>query len=405
MNHFKNLQYKSIVFCIIISLLSCGGGKQIREDEYSTGSAADIGRTGSKTVITEGLAEIRKAGLADAYDKAEEAAKTKAVEKALGTILDARIIGSSGVILEETIYAKKQGYIKKSEIISKREEDGIAYITVKAEVGLQKLKDDVMGLDIMHKRMNMPKTVVFIKEYNVGKPSKQKAAYNTIIAKFREKKFDIISPSRISSVKVKKLHKYMASDENLFISTAGDMGMDANADVVIVGKAVSEKAGRVMEGSKLNSYQADVDFKVVNVGDGRIIAASSKHGAAPHLSDISGGINAIKKATEPAADDLLDQIIKSWEDILNNGNLITLYVTGLSLTEEIKFEKLFKHYYREVREVYVKQRKGNKSVFTVKYLGSPRDMATALVNKKSFPYKVTVKKYDFGEVTITAKRK
>ena len=111
---------------------------------------------------------------------------TKAIEKALGTIIDARIIGSSGVILEENIFAKKQGYIRKSEITSKRVDDGIAYVTVKADVGLQKLKEDVTALDIFQHRMNMPKTIVFVQEENLGKPSKQKASYNVMIKKFSD---------------------------------------------------------------------------------------------------------------------------------------------------------------------------------------------------------------------------
>ncbi len=218
MYYLKILHYRSVLILIVTGMLcmfGCGGGEQIREDGYTTGSAEDIGGTGSKTVTVEGLAEVRAAGLADAYDRAEDAAKTKAVEKVLGTIFDARVIGSSGVILEETIYAKKAGYIKKSERISQREEGGIAYITIKAEVGLQKLKDDVMGLDILQKRMNMPNTVIFIKEYSLGKLSKQKAAYNTIVTKFREKKFNIISPSQISSTftrKLSALYKYLDSD-------------------------------------------------------------------------------------------------------------------------------------------------------------------------------------------------
>ena len=405
----KDIKISSIIYFMIISLMSCGGGEQIRKDEYSTGSVDEMGGTGSKTVVADGLAEVREAGLADAYDRAEEAAKAKAIEKALGVIIDARIIGSSGVILEEQIFAKKQGYIRKSEIISKKEEDGIAYVTVKAEIGMQRLKDDVMALDILQHRMNMPKTIIFIREESFGKPSKQKASYNVIVEKFKEKKFTFASPSSVNTAqrrKIEKLYAYLESgDENSFISTAGKLGFDLNTDVVIVGKAVSETAGKIMEGSKLKSYQADVDFKVVNVGDGEIIATSSKHGAAAHLNDNTGSINAISKASGIAADDMIDQILKAWEDKLNNGNLITLKVRGLSSIEAIKFEKLLKAYYREVKEVYAKPKKGDTDVYSVKFLGSPRDMAKILVTKKSFPYNISDVKYDFGEVNVKANRK
>ncbi len=402
---------KGILLIFIFTLFSCGGGEQVKDDSFKVGDKEDIGGgIGSKTIIAEGLAEVREAGAPDAYDRAEEAAKTKAIEKALGIIIDARIISSSGVLLEENIFVKKQGYIRKSEVTSKRVDDGIAYVTVKADVGLQKLKDDVMALDILQHRMNMPNTIIFIDEKIANKKSSQNISYGILVKKFKEKKFTIISPTRISKnykKNIKKLFKSIDGDENTLVSLAANMGMDVSADVVIVGKAYATKAKKLKgtEGTSFVSSQADVNFKVINVGDGRIIASKFQRSSGAHVNPNSAGISALQRGADPAADDLLDQILKAWEDILNNGNLITLYTTGLSLTEEIKFEKLLKAYYREVREVYTKRRQGKKSVFTVKYLGSSRDLAKALVTKASFPYKIKVDKYDFGEVFIKASKK
>ncbi len=395
-------------FLFLVLILNCGGGgKQVREDEVSIGKTEEMYGEGTKTIVTEGMAEVRKAGVPEAYDRATEDALKKAIEKALGTIIDARIIGSSGVILEENIYAKKQGYIKKYEILSKREKDGIAYVKVKAVVGMEKLKDDVMALDILHHRMNLPKTIILVDERNLG--AKGDTAYNVLVKKFSEKRFTIISPDNIGisyKKKIARLFKVMDSDENQFITLAARIGIDANADIVIVGKASSKKAEGVnLYGTGMKSYQADVSFKVVNVGDGRIIAVSSKHGAAAHVTDQTGGINAITDAAELASNDLINQILKAWEDILNNGNLITLYVKGLTLTDEIKFSKSLKAYFREVKEVYPKQRRGHTSVFTVRFLGTPRDLATALVTKETFDYNVKIRSYDFGKVTIIAKKK
>ncbi len=405
----KYMDKISLIISLIIFVSSCGSNKNIRKDNFQTGNASEIGGVGTKTIVAEGMAEVRSAGVPEAYDRAKEAALTKAIEKALGTIIDARIIGSSGVILEENIYAKKQGYIREYKIIDKHVSDGVAYVTVKAVVGLQKLKDDVMALDILHHRMNMPKTLILVNEINLGKESKANAAYGVLVKEFEKKRFTIIAPQSISRNylrNIRKLYKAVDSDENTLISYAAKIGNSVNADIVIVGRAISKRAGTgTLYGTKLKSYQGDVFFKVVNVGDGRIIAISSKHAPAAQISDFTGGIKAIKEATKLAADDLIKQIIKAWEDILNNGNLLTLKARGLSLTGEILFAKDLKRYYREVREVYPKQRKGNTSIFTVKFLGSPRDLATALVTKESFPYKVDILKYDFGEVDIKVRAK
>lgn len=401
---------KPAVGIIVLFLyFNCGGGRQVREDAISLGETEEMYGKGTRTIITEGMAEVRKAGVPEAYDRATEDALKKAIEKALGTIIDARIIGSSGVILEENIYAKKQGYIKKYKILSRRVDDGIAYVKVKAVVGMEKLKDDVMALDILHHRMNLPKTIILVNDDNLGKSGT--TAYDILVKKFTEKRFTIISPEQISASykkKIKELFNNLEGDENKFVSLAAKIGMDVNADIVIIGKAKSVSAGKLKYGGytgDMKSYQADVSFKVVNVGDGRIIAVSSKHGAAVHITDQTGGINAIKEASEAAADDLINQILKAWEDILNNGNLITLYVRGLTLTDEIKFSKSLKEHFREVKEVYTKQKKGNTSVFTIRFLGTSRDLATALVTKETFDYNVDVKSYDFGKVIISATKK
>ncbi len=397
------------IIILISGIISCSGNKTVKDD-FSVGSTENMYGPGSKVVIAEGMAEVRAAGVPEAYDRAKEAALKKAIEKALGTIIDARIIGSSGVILEETIYAKKQGYIREYKILSKKVEDGVAYMTVKAVVGMQKLKDDVMALDILHHRMNMPKTIILVNEQILGKSSKANASYSVLVKKFTEKRFTIIAPQNIDARlkrNISKLYRSVESDENTLISLAGKIGVSVNADIVIVGKAMAEEAKNALKAysKNLKSYQADVFFKVVNVGDGRIIAESSKHAAAVHLTPLTGGANAIKKASALAADDLINQIINAWEDILNNGNLITLYAKGLSITGEILFAKDMKRYYREVKEIYSKQRKGNTSVFTVRFLGTPKDLAAALVTKESFPYNVDVLKYDFGEVSIKVKGK
>ncbi|MDD5065468.1 MAG: hypothetical protein PHF84_00330 [bacterium] len=407
----RALIIKMVIIMMVFGFISCASSeKQKKDDEFSFGSADQIGGQGTKTETAEGMAEVRSAGKDEAYDRAIENALRKCIEQALGTIIDARILGESGVILEENIYAKKQGYIKKYEIKSKKIDDGVAYVTVTAVVGLQKLKDDVMALDIMQHRMSMPKVIIFINEKNLGQESKQNASYNVLVKKFTEKKFTIISPSDVGA-EYKKLisglYSSIEGDENEFISAAGKLGTEVNADVVIVGKGFSKEAEGALSAysTQMKSFQADMDFKVVNVGDGRIIATSTKHGAAVHINNATGGINAIQKASEMAADDLVNQILTAWEDILNNGNLITLYASGLTLTAELKFSKDLKSYFREVKEVYSKQKKGNQSVFTVKFLGTPRDLATALTTKETFPYQVNVLKYDFGLVSVSVVNK
>jgi hypothetical protein len=135
------------------------------------------------------------------------------------------------------------------------------------------------------------------------------------------------------------------------------IGAKNNAEIVVTGKATAVDNGAiVLNGQKMDmhSYQANLKLQVVNVADGRILATASKEGAAGHINPENGCVQAFKKIAPPAADELIGQVVKTWEDILNNGNLLTLDVTGLSLTESFKFQKALTQYFREVKEVFPK---------------------------------------------------
>jgi len=392
---------------IIVILFSCGGGEQVEENVVGDESQMYSGKV--KVVETEGMAEVREAGLPEAFDRAREDARRKAIAEALGTIIDATTIARNYQVVEQEIFAKEKGYIQKEEVLEKKSRAGGEYVTVKikAWVKLSKLKDDVMALDILQHRMNMPKTMILIKEETPA--GSMNAGYNTMAKEFKEKRFTVISPMSITPAYkkyVKKVYESFGVDDNIVMEAAAKVGNSVNADMVIVGKIkVIQTKPSILKNTSMHSYQATGEFKVINTGDGRIVATTTKQGARAHISANTGSQIAIQMVAKKAANDLIDQILKAWEDILNNGNLITLYATGLSVNDEILFKLAMKKYFREVREVYNKGRRGNTVIYTIKFLGKPSDLATALVSKSTFPYNVEVLSYDFGKVEIKANKK
>ncbi len=392
---------------VIVILFSCGGGKQVEENVVGDESQMYSGKV--KVVETEGMAEVREAGLPEAFDRAREDARRKAIAEALGTIIDATTIARNYQVVEQEIFAREKGYIQKEEVLEKKSHAGGEYVTVKikAWVKLSKLKDDVMALDILQHRMNMPKTMILIKEETPA--GSMNAGYNTMAKEFKEKRFTVISPMSITPAYkkyVKKVYESFGVDDNIVMEAAAKVGNSVNADMVVVGKIkVIQTKPSILKNTSMYSYQATGEFKVINTGDGRIVATTTKQGARAHISVNTGSQLAVQMVAKKAADDLIDQILKAWEDILNNGNLITLYATGLSVNDEILFKLAMKKYFREVREVYNKGRRGNTVIYTVKFLGKPSDLATALVSKSTFPYNVEVLSYDFGKVEIKANKK
>ncbi|GEM_PF-2968390 len=355
-----------------------------------------------KIVETTGMADIRKAGEAEAYDRAIEDAQRKGVEEAIGTFVDQQTITEKGVLIKDQISGRSSGYIKNRKIIKQWKEGGMVYAKVNLVIGMEKLKDDVLALDMAQKRMKMPRIIVYVKESYLGKNNMGTTGtvYNTLVSKFGEKKFIIVNrqSTTLSAEENAMLNNLAAQDR---IGTmAQNIGSKNSADLVIAGSGEARDAGiGNLYGSDMKSYQANVNLQVINVSDGRIMATTIKQGASPHINPEQGMIAALKKVTEPASDDLINQVLTAWEDILNNGNLLTLKVTGLTLTESFQFQKALKQYFREVKDVYDKGMDAGTSVYTVKYLGDAKDFAMAL-STVSFGFNVEVSAYDALSVSI-----
>jgi hypothetical protein len=357
-----------------------------------------------KIVETTGMADIRKAGEAEAYDRAIEDAQRKGVEEAIGTFVDQQTITEKGVLIKDQISGRSSGYIKNREILKQWKEGGMVYVKVRLVIGMEKLKDDVLALDMAQKRMKMPRVIVYVKESYLGKDNTGTTGtvYNTLISKFAEKKFIIVNRQNPTLSGEENAMLNSLSSQDRIATMAQAIGAKNSADIVIAGSGEARDAGiGTLYGSDMKSYQANVNLQVINVNDGRIMATTIKQGAAPHINPEQGMIASLKKVTEPAADDLINQVLAAWEDILNNGNMLTLKVTGLTMTEGFQFQKALKQYFREVKDVFDKGMENGRMVYTVKYLGDAKDFAMAL-STVSFGFTVEVSAYDAVSVTIKA---
>jgi hypothetical protein len=391
---------KKISILFIFLLLSWGCATAAKNTKTDTGNTT---AGGDKVITTTGMADIRQAGESEAYDRAIDDAQRKAVEEAIGTFIDSQTMMQNGTIIKDELSARTSGYIKERKILRKWKEDKIVNVEIKCTIGLDKLKDDVMALDVMQKRMNMPRVIFYVKESMNGKNNSGTSGsiYNELVKKFTEKRFVIISRNSVQLDPEEA--KLMANLDNadMVSEIAVKIGQKNNADIVVTGKGNSGEATGVgnLYGTSMKSYQADVYLQVINVADRKILATSTKHGAAPHINAETGCVNAFIKASDPAADDLMDQVLKAWEDIQNNGNLLTLYADGLSISEGFKFQKALQQYFREVKEVYSKDMQNGVSQYMVKYLGAGKDFAMAL-STVSFGYTVEVTSFDAQTVKL-----
>lgn len=324
-------------FILIAVLFTCAAKK-------NTSNGND-----SLIIISQGSADIRDAGMTEALDRAYLDAQRKAVENALGKIYYAQTVVEAGKFIEETVIANIKGYIRKwkkqgNPVIANYPGTGYKVVNVKieAEVGLGKLKEDMVALKEIQMRLGRPDLAIDLDNLQANKELE------------------------------KILNKYLFTVYELK-NAPGD-----KIDIIIDGKVTSETAGKIMEGVDLISCQADVVLKARLRTSGEILAQASGHGASPHINIESGKAAAIEKAVFNAGEDLVKQLFSAWENILNNGRDVYLNITGIKLADEAEFSHMLKNSIRGINEMYTKGYNNGVLRYKLKYLGELRYFAKDL---------------------------
>jgi len=276
-------------------------------------------------IIAEGT------GLGANSDEALLAAKRNAIEKGIGTILLSQTEIENFMVKKDQIITKTMGSVKRYEKISEiKTSDGLYEIRIKAVLSKSSLSSDLAAFHILIESMNKPRTMVIIEEINMGKPVQGSSAAETYILKFLKDpyQFELIDPKVSESIRASQEKMAQISGD---AAAAAHLGTQNGAEVIIVGKAESSLAEKVSQNlGGMVSAQADVTLRAINCTTGSIIGSASGHGAMVHVSAETAGNQAITRATQKAIKELLDAIVKEWQNQQNNGILLSLTISGVT---------------------------------------------------------------------------
>lgn len=347
-----------------------------------------------KTVEATGLSTVTGGDTALARDAALSDALRKAVEQAVGTLVSSETMVENYQVLSDNVYTKTQGYIKGYQIVREGQGAGLYQVTVKAAVAMGALKDDLGGLGMLQRRAEKPRVLFMVAEKNIGHKyyvfwwwgrSEYKgetvdisAAETALKEIFIDKGFNVVDVAGTTG-------EFNVSDafrvSDLTRDGARQVGRGLNAEVVVFGKAMAKEGPRT-EGSNVGTYLADVTFQAVRVDDGSVLASSRGHGVSRHISDVTGGTEAIAKASAEAADKMVEQIIARW----SAGHTVTLKVSGVTDYRKLTdFKDALKGRVRGISAIYQRKFEGGDAVFEIDSKISAQsiaDEASKLLNLK-----------------------
>ena len=314
-----------------------------------------------KVVTAEGVAVVQGSNMDIARDSAVSDAQQKAVEQAIGILIDSQTQVENFQVISDNILSQTKGFIKSYNIVRETKEDNLLRVTITAHVATGKLGESLSAIGILMGQMHKPRTMILVAEQNIGQEwvawwwwhggvshhaqqTDMAIIDNTLMDKFVEKGFEMID-HQAAAQDIKVTNAYNVQD--LSAQQARTLGNQAGAEVVITGKGLAKLYGNV--GGGLKSVQADVSLRAVRTDTGQVLATATTHAAAVHISETTAGNDALKKAATEAADQMIPKILAIYSKEVGGTRSVNITVNGLNKTQFVKFKDVLRSQVRGIK--------------------------------------------------------
>lgn len=358
-------------------------------------------KSDSKEVVVRGAGAIYQGDVALARDTAISDALRKAVEEVMGTLVQADTLVKNFELIEDNIYTQTKGYIKNYEVLKEEELQGVYRVTVKAVVGLKKLQDDLIAINILQQRMHKPRVMVMMLQEEALLSSKKgislydRTSEGEIIKNLLEQGFETIDSNQIRKKYDEVEIKEATLGNDALVS---QMGSKLGAEVVIVGKASWEK----MEGVDLGglvSCKARVEARAVKCDVGSILAAEGIGAAGVDIIADSASKKAITEASKKVVQSLINQILEAWTKETSGGRLITLEIFNVSFKDLQEFENVLKNQIRGISAIYRRSFEKDVAVIDVESKQSAQELSVE-ISSKDFGFPVSITGFSANKLDI-----
>src|SRR5208283_4985996 len=135
-------------------------------------------------------------------------------------------------------------------------------------------------------------------------------------------------------------------------------------------------------GTTIRSCQATISARALNVDVGEPLASVTTNAVSPNVDPITGGSDALKKASAEMADKLISQIIAKWKKSAEGEYKVKLIVRGLVFSRVKDFREFLKSAVEEIDEIYDRGYKDGVTKMDIEVGLSAREVAESLSGRK-----------------------
>lgn len=369
-----------------------------------------------ENVEVEGYAVIVDGKMDIAREKAISNAFRRAVEQAVGVMVESTTLVSSFELLDDNIYANSSGYIKRYDIVGERIEGDSCRIRLKAAVSLVKLGRGLDSIGVLSKKMGKPRIALFLSEQNADQAAPSYwwggeggestgLAENMIMNRFRQDGFEFVD-RRVVLASLRDGKGATGPGASLSNDAALKLMAAGEAEVVIIGQAQARQGVAAIAGTSMRSCQATVSLRAVNADSGELLASFTGSAVAAHVNPAAGGAEALKKAAGEAADKLIGQITASWKKTIDGQRTVKLIVSDLGFDDVPALKQMLKERINRIDAIYERSFTDGKVKLDMDVAANARDIARELNNSelKGGTLKVTSVTANVIQLTINRKR-
>lgn len=362
-----------ILICCAVNLTATAGFAGIQADVY--------------TSVTTGKRMVVNHNIQDARQKAEKDALGTALQNAFSTLLPSQVLASNLDFFYDKILPKVKDYIITYKVLGGIENKGYYLVGVESKVDIRLLEKTLTDARIFNANKDKPVVMFFISEElpvdvepKIWWIDQDKPYYSfteEIIAnQMTQEQFMVIGngDQRPDPAFYNIIFRSLSDAQ-----AAIELGRQMKVDMIIFGRAASKESMNRMGEEK--AFHASVQVDGFNIETGKKVLSSQVEATVTSLFDNQGAQDAITKAANISAKDLIDKIDAYWVENLRKEHSFMVRIEGekfhpryLALTRRFKQMP-------GIENMQPKEIGSRHGVLEMFYKGSPSKFANALMLK------------------------
>ena len=364
--------------------------------------------TGQAAVLNGDKPAAREKAIADAL--------RQAVQMAVGTIVTSTTEVADFQTKMDQVLTHSTGFIRKYDIVKEGMDGDVVQITIKAQIGLGELNEDLAAKGLLLQRKNMPRTMLLIAEQNIGMVApaaawmKDKGGESALVStdlrvaetvmldELRKGGFGQLIDPEIAATKAASVGGITSS---ITAQQAKQLKKLTGAEIIMIGQVIATSRGPSDISPDWRACVANMSVRVVQTDNGEIIAVSESTQSFMQVDDVTCGKETIKRAAKAVTKDLSAKIYERWSKDVSGGNQVHLIVSGAdSLKMAREFKQALTEFVRGVKGVNQRSFDDGVLELDITLVGKTEEFAEEVEAKKLGKFSVKVKGISANTVTL-----